>query len=874
MKNIIFLVLISMVVWFGCETNPVNVQSVDGTATLPGNVNFQVVPNFLYTAVDKQSTFRLVKTVNNQMEEVVQADVAGTDIADFYYDTQIGRWKLVGVKVGEGEVAFTDNDGHKAIAKVKVDSILITNQRPIALAYPEFPNGNIAPATVILKGSRSYDPEGEPLTYSWEMSDGTNLGNTADVTLSNMAAGNYVAILIVADQKGAQDVFVVNFTVKSPDIPINFPPTAIGYAGFPSGNIAPAIADLIGDQSYDPEGSALTYTWKKLDNSVISHQANTSVSGLGAGVHYYKLYVNDGQDDGMMIVPAVVVAPDDTTDYAPIALAYPEFPNGNVAPADVNLIGSNSYDPEGEPLTYSWEMSDGTNLGNTADVTLTGLAEGNYSAILTVTDPQGHQDVFVVSFVVLSKTNQRPIALAYPEFPNGNIAPATVILKGSRSYDPEGEPLTYSWEMSDGTNLGNTADVTLSNMAAGNYVAILIVADQKGAQDVFVVNFTVKSPDIPINFPPTAIGYAGFPSGNIAPAIADLIGDQSYDPEGSALTYTWKKLDNSVISHQANTSVSGLGAGVHYYKLYVNDGQDDGMMIVPAVVVAPDDTTDYAPIALAYPEFPNGNVAPADVNLIGSNSYDPEGEPLTYSWEMSDGTNLGNTADVTLTGLAEGNYSAILTVTDPQGHQDVFVVSFQIDKRRYFSYIRVHSQPDSVWVIANGRLLGETEQNVLLGEVELDSETETVLTTGRKNGYYDYSSAVELTAGDTVDVYLNLDLIVTTPTVNVGMVVDIYDAVPNISGSNNINCPPHTTEYEVNVRASGAYSAVLQVVSRYGTEIYYHSFSGGVNEVWYSGPYSYNDKPVLFYLTVEDDNGNKAYAVSVAKANVIISFNP
>jgi hypothetical protein len=246
----------------------------------------------------------------------------------------------------------------------------------------------------------------------------------------------------------------------------------------------------------------------------------------------------------------------------------------------------------------------------------------------------------------------------------------------------------------------------------------------------------------------------------------------------------------------------------------------------------------------------------------------------TVNYSSSDPT-VATAANSVVTVSDYSENAVYITVSDGIYKGNITVLSLEPEPE-YIAYVRVHSQPDSVWVIANGRLLGETEQNVLLDKIELDSGTETVLITGRKKGYYDYSIDVELSVGDTTDVYLTLDPIVTPPTVNVscGMVVDIYDAVPNISGFNNINCPPHNTEYEVNVRASGAYSAVLQVVSRYGTEIYYHSFSGGVNETWYSGPYSYNDKPVLFYLTVEDDNGNKAYAVSVAKANVILNFNP
>ena len=113
---------------------------------------------------------------------------------------------------------------------------------------------------------------------------------------------------------------------------------------------------------------------------------------------------------------------------------------------------------------------------------------------------------------------------------------------------------------------------------------------------------------------------------------------------------------------------------MHHYILDVDDGEHSASTVVTAIVIAPDDTMNYAPNAVGYPEFPNGNVGPTTVVLRGGESSDPEGEMLQYQWRLVDGTNLGNNVDATMNNVAPGNYTAILTVTDPVGNTDVSVL--------------------------------------------------------------------------------------------------------------------------------------------------------------------------------------------------------
>ncbi len=68
------------------------------------------------------------------------------------------------------------------------------------------------------------------------------------------------------------------------------------------------------------------------------------------------------------------------------------------------------------------------------------------------------------------------------------------------------------------------------------------------------------------------------------------------------------------------------------------------------------------PVANAGPDQEVGEGAP--VILDGSESFDPDGDGLTFDWRDSEGTVLGSTSVLTLPSLAPGEYEFTLTVSD------------------------------------------------------------------------------------------------------------------------------------------------------------------------------------------------------------------
>ena len=158
---------------------------------------------------------------------------------------------------------------------------------------------------------------------------------------------------------------------------------------------------------------------------------------------------------------------------APNAIASSDITSGD-APLAVSFDGSESSDPDGDPITLTWDFGDGSTASG-ATVTHTYLTPGTYAATLTVTDSAGLSDNATISIEVGSPGNDAPVA-SFTATPTSGTAPLTVSVDASASSDPDGDALTYSWNFGDGsTGSGVTANYTYS--AAGSYTITLTVSD-------------------------------------------------------------------------------------------------------------------------------------------------------------------------------------------------------------------------------------------------------------------------------------------------------------------------------------------------------------------------------------------------------------
>jgi hypothetical protein len=173
---------------------------------------------------------------------------------------------------------------------------------------------------------------------------------------------------------------------------------------------------------------------------------------------------------------------------------------------------------------------------------------GTYEVELTVADAVGL--VSAPDTVVISAVNLAPTADAGPD--QLTYLNSTVVLDGSGSFDPEGDPITYDWLVTSpsGVELSLTgAQSSLTVVEEGDYTTALTVADFLGpglidtavvtvaAADEFVQISVLRANDIVIALDATEVTTAGnqnaltnffaqavrlLQKGNIADAITKL----------------------------------------------------------------------------------------------------------------------------------------------------------------------------------------------------------------------------------------------------------------------------------------------------------------------------------------------------------------
>ncbi|MBI5409122.1 MAG: tandem-95 repeat protein, partial [Nitrospirae bacterium] len=324
----------------------------------------------------------------------------------------------------------------------------------------------------------------------------------------------------------------------------------------------------------------------------------------------------------------------------------------------VQLDGSGSTDPEGDPLTYAWSFVSrpAGSAATLSDPTVvnpvfTADRPGSYEIRLIVNDGFGDS---APDTVIISTMNSAPVANAGPD--QTAYVGNTVNLNGSGSTDVDGDMLTYKWSFIS-KPAGSAA--ILSNPDAlnpsfvvdkeGNYEIQLIVNDGivDSAPDTVIINTLNTAPVADAG--PDQTVHAGDP--------VSLDGSGSYDVDGDPMTYWWSLTaapagsaaalsDPTAVNPGFNTDM----LGAYVIQLIANDGTVDS---VPDTVVV--STTNSAPVANAGPD--QTVMVGSAVDLDGSGSSDADGDALTYSWSFTT-VPSGSSAVITDPGAVNPSFTA------------------------------------------------------------------------------------------------------------------------------------------------------------------------------------------------------------------------
>ncbi len=168
----------------------------------------------------------------------------------------------------------------------------------------------------------------------------------------------------------------------------------------------------------------------------------------------------------------------------------------------ITFNGANSYDPDGDIVSYSWDFGDETPLGTGSTPSHTYPSEGTYTVTLTVTDNDGLTSPPDTTTATIS-TPTKPPPSPPPYIPPTNKLPVaeagpnqTVYVdeltqfSGVGSYDLDGTILFYDWDFGDGTTASGM-NVSHAYSESGIYTANLTVMDDRIADGSDTCTITV-----------------------------------------------------------------------------------------------------------------------------------------------------------------------------------------------------------------------------------------------------------------------------------------------------------------------------------------------------------------------------------------------
>ncbi|MBL3655142.1 glycoside hydrolase family 48 protein [Fulvivirga sediminis] len=261
-----------------------------------------------------------------------------------------------------------------------------------------------------------------------------------------------------------------------------------GWSGeMPNGDdIEPGIEflDIRSDYRNDPDFPALEAAYNSGTDYTTKYHRFWAQVDVATANAIYGLFFGEGTD----------------VNHAPDAVATADVLSGD-APLLVSFDGSESSDPDGDPITFAWDFADGS-VATGATATHEFTTPGSYDVTLTVTDSAGLSDEATLTIEVGSPGNDAPTA-AFTASPTSGEAPLTVAVDASASSDPDSDPLTYSWDFGDGTS-GSGVTATKTYSTPGTYTITLTVSDGEFSDTATEDIVVEDAPDLACDSP-TAI---------------------------------------------------------------------------------------------------------------------------------------------------------------------------------------------------------------------------------------------------------------------------------------------------------------------------------------------------------------------------------
>jgi PKD repeat protein len=464
-------------------------------------------------------------------------------------------------------------------------------------------------------------------------------------------------------------------------------------------------AFLDGSRSYTLSGGNLTYTWDFNQSDGIQQDAEgvlASHTYNATGIYTVTLVVTDGAQSDSDETTVVVSDSSGNVPGVPNLPPVAVPPRNQLGRQNVSMVfdGTRSFDPNGDPLNYSWDFNelDGLTPGGDATgavVNWTYWVAGVFNVTLIVSDGNG-SDSGRTSAIILPDNgtlipgvNVPPVAVAEGDLV-GRVN-TTLEFNANRSFDADGDEMHFTWDFDsdDGSSTSVDAEGTVvwhMFRQTGLYNVTLTATDPQGQDtDTIRVIVTNELGGVPgvSNIPPVAIITSPIPGSRFdVNESVHFDGSQSFDVDGSIRACQWSDTSrgpaDAPFSSLCETNFSFAEGGVKMVTFLIEDnaGQLGGNTVEFYV------SGGNGPLN----RQPTGNIegpTTGDEDIVlnfTANFTDPDNDEMNYSWDfdLRDGLGGGLNADaegrnVTHAFADPGDYTIAVSVLDGN-HRNVPVI--------------------------------------------------------------------------------------------------------------------------------------------------------------------------------------------------------